>query len=251
MHLLTSMYQGPFHPSVHPSARKRVNNKFNVLCRAPPAYSQGQVPCQCVVLTKPWTGLVAAAAAVTEAAARGGIQCPAGSAVEAGVGRNRCIIPRVDAAPLGSVLHLMGNTGAWRSHAWEGRRTEGILCSGLTSGVFLFGPGGLVFHGGVAPLQSPFHPLDPTSTEIDAMTQIRGGLRSLWTGSQFIEMPHASGTLDGDGRDAVAIEQAIDNLFKDQGVTNWLDAALVAITVDGASVLLSTLCKLELVQATL
>ena len=64
----------------------------------------------------------------------------------------------------------------------------------------------------------------------------------LWTGRQFMEMPHVSGRLAGDGRDAVAIEQAIDNLFKDQGVTNWLDAALVAITVDGASVLLSTLC---------
>ena len=33
---LTSMYRGPFHTCVHPSARKRVNNKFSVLGRAPP-----------------------------------------------------------------------------------------------------------------------------------------------------------------------------------------------------------------------
>ena len=42
-------------------------------------------------------------------------------------------------------------------------------------------------------------------------------------------------------RDATAIEKALNTMFKASKIEPWMDAVLVAMTVDGASVLLSAL----------
>ena len=64
----------------------------------------------------------------------------------------------------------------------------------------------------------------------------------LWIGTEFIDIIGESGAMPDEDRDTTAVETTIEKLFNHHGITTWLDAAVVAITVDGASVLLSVLC---------
>ena len=63
-----------------------------------------------------------------------------------------------------------------------------------------------------------------------------------YLGDQCITVPTGCGVLPAEDRDAKAIENALGGVFMKSSIHPWLDAAVVAITVDGASVLLSGLC---------
>ena len=63
----------------------------------------------------------------------------------------------------------------------------------------------------------------------------------LFLDQRFYVLPVAAVTLSGEGRDAPAIEAAMDAALAENGIPAWVDAALVALTVDGASVLISAL----------
>ena len=63
-----------------------------------------------------------------------------------------------------------------------------------------------------------------------------------YLGDQCINVPTGCGVLPADDRDAKASGNALGDPFMKSAIHPWLDAAVVAITVDGASVLLSGLC---------
>ena len=63
----------------------------------------------------------------------------------------------------------------------------------------------------------------------------------IFVDQKFHTLPIATCTLPAEGRDAPAIEEALNTAPANNGITIWLDTALVGVTVDGASVLLSAL----------